>query len=582
MFNHTAIALNESVLAYDLNEQRYLFIAGNICSVLGITAKELHQDNGLWDRLINQTELAGIQERVKNLTPNNPIELTYSITTPQYAVKNIADKKRLIIDDATGHKILISVIIELPANNHLEEPEQPYVLDKPDEQADATLGKQFLNSLVDSQTSFLIRVDINGNYSFVNQQYLKTFGYAADDILGKHFSITTIPEETHLCQNAFVECINNPGKVIPLLHKKPDVQGNLHDTEWELMSIVNKNGEVCEIQGIGRDITAKLKIEEEIKRTAQKLDDFIENLTDSFFILDNDWRFVRVNAAFEKVWGKSRTEVLGKIIWDVFPSFVNTVFNSAFYEAKTKQKSVKFMTHFEPLNKWFRTVVYPSAEGITVFSKNVTYEMRAQEEALWAQNNLEALINNTTDKIWSVDTEGRYVYMNNAYIEQTKAITGIAPKRGKYSYKNMGYPQHIIDEWMAYYKRALQNETYTVIIEGINGNTKQPAFYEVNFNPIYAGNGEIKGVGCFAHDITARLKTEHEVLGQNKRLRNIAALSSHELRRPVASLLGLINLIDMENLQNPDNKQIFKYLQVVSTEIDDVIRLIVDHTFTGD
>jgi hypothetical protein len=46
-------------------------------------------------------------------------------------------------------------------------------------------------------------------------------------------------------------------------------------------------------------------------------------------------------------------------------------------------------------------------------------------------------------------------------------------------------------------------------------------------------------------------------------------------------MLGLINIMDRENPNNPENKQIIDYLQIVSTEIDDVIRLIVDHTFTG-
>jgi signal transduction histidine kinase len=89
------------------------------------------------------------------------------------------------------------------------------------------------------------------------------------------------------------------------------------------------------------------------------------------------------------------------------------------------------------------------------------------------------------------------------------------------------------------------------------------------------------GVGCFAHDITTRLKTEQALLSQNKRLSNIASLSSHQLRRPVASMLGLINIIDREDLHNPENKKIIDYLHIVSTEIDNTIRLIVDHTFTG-
>jgi hypothetical protein len=50
----------------------------------------------------------------------------------------------------------------------------------------------------------------------------------------------------------------------------------------------------------------------------------------------------------------------------------------------------------------------------------------------------------------------------------------------------------------------------------------------------------------------------------------------------VASMLGLINIIDNENFSNPANKEIIGHLFTVCTEIDTVIRQIVDHTFTTD
>jgi PAS domain S-box-containing protein len=578
MFSHTTIDAIDCALAYDLNKQRYLFIGPGLFQILGLTAKQLYRNNNLWDDLIDQKHLPCIKDIVKNLAQNSTVELNYLINTPQHTVKNITDKKSLIIDEATGHHVLLSTIKESP----LKKAYPTDSTEKPHHQEDAGLSQQFLTSLIDSQTNFLIRIDINGHYSFINKQYLKTFGYRSRDLVGKHFTITCIPEEAHLCEKVFIKCLSHPGKVIPLVHKKPDIDGNLHDTEWEFISIVNDAGQVCEIQGVGRDITNKIKIEAEIKDTAQKLDNFIESITDSFFILDNDWKFVRVNAAFEKASKKTRNDVLGQIIWDVFPSIIDTGFGRAYHEAQIKQTTVKFMGYFAPLNKWFRTTVYPSAEGLTVFAKNVTYEMRAQEEALWTKNSLEAIINNTDDKIWSIDTESHYVYMNNAYVKQLTGITdGIVPKKGDHVYLNMGFTQELIDEWQAYYDRALSGESYTVVLESIDGETKEPRFYEVNFNPIYNNNNEIKGVGCFAHDISSRLKNEHELLSQNKRLRNIASLSSHELRRPVASMLGLINIIDRENLQNPENRLIIDYMHAVTTEIDQVIRLIVDHTFTG-
>lgn len=133
------------------------------------------------------------------------------------------------------------------------------------------LREQFLNSLIDSQTNFLIRIDTNGRYTFVNKQFLKTFGYTADEILGKHYSITTIPEEAGLCEEAFYNCINNIGKVITLVHKKPGKDGVLHDTEWELIAVADKNGGVAEIQGVGQDITERIKANQSILDKNERL-----------------------------------------------------------------------------------------------------------------------------------------------------------------------------------------------------------------------------------------------------------------------------------------------------------------------
>lgn len=133
------------------------------------------------------------------------------------------------------------------------------------------LREQFLSSLIDSQTNFLIRIDMKGQYTFVNKQFSKTFGYEGSDIIGKHFSITTIPEENHLCEEAFYHCITNKDKITQLLHKKPDKWGNLHDTEWELIAITDEKGKVTGVQGIGQDVTERIKASKAILDQNERL-----------------------------------------------------------------------------------------------------------------------------------------------------------------------------------------------------------------------------------------------------------------------------------------------------------------------
>lgn len=694
MPNHIYAATIDCIIIFDTDEQRYLFISPAIINILGITAAQLLGNNRLWPDMISETQREDIETAVASLGINDSVELTYLINTPQNTTRGIVDKKSLVIDETTNHKVLVSTIsaqTQLTASDATEDSlfsdlfyknaNPVWIVDKqtlrflkvnhaaivhygytedefllltlsdirpPEEigslktylsenenfeisaddfnragiwkhsnkngqiiyadvnwfgikhkgrncilsiatdvtpklqyQDEARRREQFLSSLIDSQTNFLIRIDTKGCYSFVNKQFLKTFGYNAIELIGQHFSITTIPQELHLCEEAFVNCVSNPGKIVKLLHKKPDVWGGLHDTDWEFISITNDSGQVCEVQGIGQDITAKLKIEQEIKEAAEKLDAFIESITDSFFIIDNEWRFVKVNSAFEKMTNTPREEMLGNVLWDVYPEIMDSGFGKAYYEMIEKRESVKFTEYFEPIDKWLSTSAYPSAEGITIYVKDISDERRAQEEAHWTKTSLEALINNTHDHIWSVDREMRYVYMNDAYIRETTHLTGVEPMAGEHSYLNKGYSDEIHKQWIAYYSRALLGEQYTITNESIDRQTKTPLYFEVSFNPIYTQRGDIIGVGCFARDITRRLKIEQELIDQNERLRNIASLSSHEIRRPVASMMGLISIMDKENFFNPENEQIIQHLFTVSAEIDDVIRLIVDSTFTS-
>jgi PAS domain S-box-containing protein len=204
----------------------------------------------------------------------------------------------------------------------------------------------------------------------------------------------------------------------------------------------------------------------------------------------------------------------------------------------------------------------------------------AGEEIAWTKNNLEALINNTEDYVWSIDREGRYVYMNSAYRKRISDTTGTEPTEGDDAYIHSGSTDNIRNEWRGYYNRAFSGERYVTRHQSPNPGTQDITFFEVSFNPIYRrSKNEIVGVGCFARDITNRLKAEEALIEQNERLKNIASLSSHELRRPVASMLGLLNIIDNENFSNPENQQIIEHLRTVGNEIDEVIRLIVNKTF---
>ena len=102
-------------------------------------------------------------------------------------------------------------------------------------------------------------------------------------------------------------------------------------------------------------------------------------------------------------------------------------------------------------------------------------------------------------------------------------------------------------------------------------NTEFESWREMKFVPIKNYSGNIIGVAINSADITKRKQQEKQIIIQNEALTRIAIIQSHELRRPVASLLGIMNLMKIEDID-------FGYLSMMELtvkELDEKIRLIV-------
>ncbi|WP_158828112.1 PAS domain S-box protein [Mucilaginibacter lacusdianchii] len=100
-----------------------------------------------------------------------------------------------------------------------------------------------------------------------------------------------------------------------------------------------------------------------------------------------------------------------------------------------------------------------------------------------------------------------------------------------------------------------------------------PFWTRIAYNPAFDGEGNIIGVSFNATDITKRKQSEQQIVQQNEALRKIAYMQSHELRKPVANILGLMNLIKMNG--NADNGDLLKLMEETVMQLDDTIHHIV-------
>ncbi len=71
---------------------------------------------------------------------------------------------------------------------------------------------------------------------------------------------------------------------------------------------------------------------------------------------------------------------------------------------------------------------------------------------------------------------------------------------------------------------------------------------------------------------TAELSQKNqELIDYTNQLEQFAFVTGHNLRAPIARLLGLVSIMDLENFSNPENKIYIKNLEVVTKELDAII-----------
>ncbi len=116
------------------------------------------------------------------------------------------------------------------------------------------------------------------------------------------------------------------------------------------------------------------------ERAERRVSVILESITDAFFSLDRDWRFTLVNARAESLLGRKSGELLGRIIWEVFPEANESDFSAHYRSAVRTQIPATFEAYYTPLESWFEVRAYPSPEGLSVFFQNINARKQAELE----------------------------------------------------------------------------------------------------------------------------------------------------------------------------------------------------------
>lgn len=216
----------------------------------------------------------------------------------------------------------------------------------------------------------------------------KIFGYTADEIIGQHITVL-IPihhwsEEYEIIKNI------RKGKVIEHYEtERVRKDGTLIHVTLTISPLKDADGNITGASKIIRDITKQKKAELESLKAFKENEMVLNRISDGVVSVDNNWSYTFLNDAAQATHPLGKAEIIGKVLWDVHPEMKGTIFWDKYHEAMQSGKVTEIEDYYAPMDTWFSVKVYPSADGLTIFYKNITASKKGEQEPLL--NNIASL-----------------------------------------------------------------------------------------------------------------------------------------------------------------------------------------------
>ncbi|WKB53353.1 PAS domain S-box protein [Eleftheria terrae] len=356
-----------------------------------------------------------------------------------------------------------------------------------------------------------------------------------------------VPACRRALRHAYVRCIRR-GDPFDLELDLVSATGTRRAVRMIGKAVRDAGGHIVQVHGALQDISEKIQAEQAVQRIASRLTRTLDSITDAFYAVDRSWRLLGVNKEFERLLQRRRDQVLGRVLWEVFPDALGTAFELEARAAVAEQRPHVFEAYYPPVQRWFEVRNFPSDEGLAVYFRDVS-ERRAWMEQLHL---LESSIGHLNDIVMitdaQVDAPGpRIVYVNGAFERLSGYVRDEVLGRNP---RFLQGPRTRRDELDRI--RAALAERRGVRAELINyTRTGREHWVEMEISPIHDAQGRCTHFVAVERDITERKRAEAErraledQLRQAQRLESIGTLAgglAHEFNNILGAVLGNLEL----------------------------------------
>lgn len=445
--------------------------------------------------------------------------------------------------------------------------------------------KSLYESIVDNSDDAIISKALDGTILSWNKGAEKIFGYNQQEMIGKHISSLVPPSRANE-DREIIERIRNGEAIHHYETERVRKDGAVITISLTVSPLKNKEGKIIGASKIARDITDHQLRMDKLVMLIKEIADYKYALDESCIVAVTDQKGIisYVNEYFCKISGYSREELLGQDHRLINSGYHSTDFIRNLWvtiaggkvwrgEIRNKTKNGSYY--------WVDTTIVPflNERGkpfrYMSIRSDITDRKLSEEMNLRAQQKYQQVAENMLDGLLVTDLDGKITFTNKQFIQ----LFGL-------HYSNTEefvLPETFADEFLNHiYLRAnvqaVPGEHYKSIFD-FEGKKYDGSKISLEVQCCHVlENNVVTGLQYAIKDITRqksaeamRTKVIEEIVARNKDLEQFSYIVSHNLRAPVANILGITDLFTLGDLNEHEKIFLLDSLIESTKKLDSII-----------
>ncbi|MEM9540666.1 MAG: PAS domain S-box protein [Cyanobacteria bacterium P01_E01_bin.42] len=273
------------------------FVSENAIEILGYSSQDWLADPEFWTDRLHPDDTSRIFLELERLFEVGHRTYEYRFLHGDGTYHWLRDSVKLVRDEAGNPIECIGSVIEIGERKQTEE--------------ELRKSEERYRAIVQDQTELICRYRIDGTLIFVNDAYCRYFNCDRQDIINSKWLPDVLLEDLEKLNRQYTLLRpENPVYTCEIRTLLPN--GSLRVQQWVDRGLFNKNGELIEIQAVGRDISDLKQAENDVRNALAKERKLSELKSNFISIASHEFRtpltVIMASAKLQKYYSDKLTE----------------------------------------------------------------------------------------------------------------------------------------------------------------------------------------------------------------------------------------------------------------------------------